>query len=47
MNQKIPNKDIQLEFAGQNKEVALVRLSRPAKRNALNDALVLSLRDIF
>jgi len=47
MNQKIPNKDIQLEFSGQNQEVALVRLSRPAKRNALNDALVLSLRDIF
>ena len=47
MNQKIPNKDIQLEFAGQNQEIALVRLSRPAKRNALNDALVLSLRDIF
>lgn len=25
----------------------MVRLSRPAKRNALNDALILSLRDIF
>ena len=27
--------------------VAVVRLSRPAKRNALNDALVLALRDVF
>ena len=47
MTQKQPNKDIQVEFAGQHQEIALVRLSRPAKRNALNDALVLSLRDIF
>lgn len=42
-----PNNDIQLEFAGTNREIAVVRLNRPAKRNALNDALVLSLRDIF
>ena len=28
-------------------DVAVVRLSRPAKRNALNDALVLTLRDVF
>ena len=42
-----PNNDIQLEFAGTHREIAVVRLSRPAKRNALNDALVLSLRDIF
>ena len=27
--------------------VALVRLSRPAKRNALNDALIAALRDVF
>jgi (methylthio)acryloyl-CoA hydratase len=27
--------------------VAVVRLTRPAKRNALNDALVLALRDVF
>ena len=47
MTLKKPNKDIQLEFAGKHQEIAVVRLSRPAKRNALNDALVLSLRDIF
>jgi len=28
-------------------EVALIRLSRPAKRNALNDGLILALRDTF
>jgi (methylthio)acryloyl-CoA hydratase len=30
-----------------NGEVAVVRLSRAAKRNAINDALVLALRDLF
>lgn len=38
------SKDIQLDIRG---AVAIVRLSRPAKRNALNDALVLGLRDVF
>ena len=28
-------------------DIAVVRLSRPAKRNALNDALVLALREVF
>lgn len=37
-------KDIHLDIRG---AVALVRLSRPAKRNALSDSLVLGLRDIF
>ncbi|MDB5751931.1 MAG: vanillin synthase / trans-feruloyl-CoA hydratase [Ramlibacter sp.] len=36
--------DIQLEIDG---EVAIIRLNRAAKRNALNDALVLSIRDTF
>ncbi len=35
---------ISLEMRG---PVALVRLSRPAKRNALNDALIAALRDVF
>ena len=38
------NKDIQLEIRD---TVAIIRLSRPAKRNALNDALILGVRDIF
>lgn len=42
-----PSKDIQLEFSGAQQEIAVIRLSRPAKRNALNDSLILSLRGIF
>jgi (methylthio)acryloyl-CoA hydratase len=37
-------KDIQLEIDG---EVAIIRLNRPAKRNALSDALVLAVRQTF
>ncbi len=36
--------DIQLEVDG---DVAIVRLNRPAKRNALSDGLVLAVRDTF
>jgi (methylthio)acryloyl-CoA hydratase len=39
-----PNKDIQLEIDG---EIAILRLNRPAKRNALSDGLVLAVRDTF
>lgn len=35
---------VQLEMRG---SVALIRLCRPAKRNALNDGLILALRDLF
>jgi len=38
------NPDLHFDMHG---DVAVVRLSRPAKRNALNDALVLALRDVF
>jgi enoyl-CoA hydratase/carnithine racemase len=47
MTFKNHNEDIVLELTGEHQEIALVRLSRPAKRNALNDALIVSLRDIF
>ena len=40
-------KDIQLDILGDHNEVAIIRLTRPAKRNALNDALVLAIRDSF
>ena len=40
-------KDIQLDILGDHNEVAIIRLTRPAKRNALNDALVLAIRDTF
>ncbi|MBX3659001.1 MAG: crotonase/enoyl-CoA hydratase family protein [Ramlibacter sp.] len=38
---------ISLEITGENGSIAIVRLTRGSKRNALNDALVLALRDIF
>ena len=41
------NKDIQFELRGEQQEVAVIRLTRGAKRNALNDSLILALRDIF
>ena len=40
-------KDIQLDILGDDKEVAVVRLTRGAKRNALSDALILGLRNLF
>lgn len=47
MTYKSSSTDVQLGFHGDNQEVAVIRLSRGAKRNALNDALILALRDIF
>ena len=39
--------DIQLDIRGAHQEIAVIRLSRVAKRNAVNDSLILALRDIF
>ena len=39
--------DLSLELVGPKKQVAVVRLTRAAKRNALSDALVAALRDTF
>jgi len=39
--------DIQLDIRGDHQEIAVIRLSRAAKRNALNDHLILALRNIF
>ncbi|NML46273.1 crotonase/enoyl-CoA hydratase family protein [Ramlibacter sp. G-1-2-2] len=38
------SKDIQIEIDG---DIAIVRLNRPTKRNALSDGLVLAIRDAF
>lgn len=38
---------IHLELLGEHKEIAVIRLTRKAKRNAINDALVLALRNLF
>jgi len=39
--------DLHVQFQGDEQQVAVIRLARPAKRNALNDALVLAIRDTF
>ena len=41
------NSDISLEIRGAREEIAVIRLTRPAKRNALNDGLILALRDVM
>lgn len=41
------NQELRVEFHGPQQEVAVLHLARPAKRNALNDALVLALRETF
>ena len=38
---------ISIEFMGDAKEVAVIRLTRPTKRNAINDALMAAIRDAF
>ena len=39
--------DISLEITGDNDAIAIVRLTRGAKRNALSDALIAAIRDTF
>ncbi len=39
--------DLSLEITGDNDSVAIVRLTRGAKRNALSDGLIAALRDTF
>lgn len=41
------NPDLRLRLHGEQSEIAIVTLNRAAKRNALNDGLILSLRDVF
>ncbi len=38
---------ISLEFVGDAQEVAVIRLTRPTKRNAINDALMAAIREAF
>ena len=40
-------KNIHFERCGEQQEIAVIRLTRAAKRNALNDGLVMALRDLF
>lgn len=41
------HKHLRLEISGQHHEVAVIHLTRAPKRNALNDALILALRNLF
>jgi (methylthio)acryloyl-CoA hydratase len=41
------NPDLSLSLVGEQQQIALVRLTRPLKRNALNDGLILAIRDTF
>jgi enoyl-CoA hydratase/carnithine racemase len=40
-------KDIYFELAGDQNEVAIIRLTRAKKRNAINDGLISAIRDLF
>ena len=41
------SKDLSVEITGSKQEIAVVRLTRGKKRNALSDGLILALRDAF
>lgn len=41
------SKDLSVEITGSKQEIAVVRLTRGDKRNALSDGLILALRDAF
>ncbi|WP_420810305.1 crotonase/enoyl-CoA hydratase family protein [Hydrogenophaga crocea] len=43
----IQTNDLTIELRGDEEQIALITLNRPTKRNALNDGLVLAIRDIF
>ena len=47
MTSKTSSTDIQLDFRGDQQQIAVISLNRAAKRNALNDGLILALRGIF
>lgn len=43
----IQTNDLTIELRGDQQQIALITLNRPGKRNALNDGLVLAIRDVF
>lgn len=47
MKGNMKNPDLHFERRGDEQEIAVIRLTRPAKRNALNDGLILAIRDVF
>ncbi len=44
---KTSAKTLHVEFRGEQQEIAVIRMTRSAKRNALNDELVASLKQVF
>jgi (methylthio)acryloyl-CoA hydratase len=38
---------ISLEITGDSQEIAVIRLTRPTKRNAINDGLMAAIKDVF
>ena len=41
------HQDLHIDICGEQQEVAVIRLTRAKKRNAINDALILAIRDAF
>jgi (methylthio)acryloyl-CoA hydratase len=41
------NPDLSFSLRGEKSEIAVITLNRPVKRNALNDGLILAIRDVF
>lgn len=46
-NNKATTDLISLEIAGESQEIAVIRLTRPAKRNAINDGLMAAIKEAF
>lgn len=46
-NHKASTDLISLEIAGESQEIAVIRLTRPTKRNAINDGLMAAIKDTF
>lgn len=46
-NNKATTDLISLEITGESQEIAVIRLTRPAKRNAINDGLMAAIKDTF
>jgi enoyl-CoA hydratase/carnithine racemase len=47
MTLSLSHPDLQLEFHGDAGQVAVLRLNRAPKRNALSDGLILAIKDVF
>jgi (methylthio)acryloyl-CoA hydratase len=46
-NHKASTDLISLEITGESQEIAVIRLTRPTKRNAINDGLMAAIKDVF